>query len=127
MIDKAKRLFLMAIGLITLACSQQEEKLQVPAAIVSPDTMLRVLTDIHLAEGARVGSRVVGSDSLNIKDYYFHIWNRYGISQKEFRESFRFYAKHPEEISGMYQKMLDSLSVIEANLENSQPQTEDEN
>lgn len=126
MIGKIK-LVVIALSIMAIcACRKKSEPLKIPANVMPPDSMLMVLTDIHLIEGARVGNRIQGNDSLNIKDYYHHVWDKYHLSKERFRRSFNFYSTHPDEMSELYRQMLDSLSIMEANLKGSGEEEEKE-
>lgn len=126
MTAKSPLLFYCAIIFTLCACRKKEEPLKIPADVLSPDSMTIVLIDIHLIEGARLGSRIQGNDSLNVKDFYYHVWDKYHLSKKRFRRSFRFYSAHPSKIEKIYEEMLDSLNIMEASLTGTEEEEREE-
>lgn len=91
-----------------ISCSRPSEP--IPSSIISPDEMVPVLVDVHLIEGARNGSLILG-DTNDIEDYYLKVYTKHNVSEKLFKESFAFYSKHPDHFIPIYQKVLDSLKV----------------
>jgi len=108
-------LWLAALALT--ACQSGVGRVEIPGHVISPDSMQLILLDIHLIEGAKVGQSIEGNDSLNIRDYYHHIWNKYSISKDYFDESFSFYTGHPGEMQKIYVGLIDTLTAMEAHLE----------
>lgn len=96
------------LWLALVGCSRPSEP--IPSDIISPDQMIPILVDVHLIEGARNGSLILG-DTNDIEDYYLKVYTKHSISEKHFKESFAFYSKHPDHFIPIYQKVLDSLKV----------------
>ena len=98
------------IGLLAMefACSRPVEA--IPEHIISPDIMVPVMVDVHIIEGARNGSLILG-DTNHLEDYYAKLYKKYGISEAAFKKSFAFYSDHPEQFISIYEKVVDSLKI----------------
>lgn len=99
--------------LFLTACSSKE--VSVPENVISADAMVPVLVDVHIIEGARNGSLILG-DTNNIEDYYAKVYEKHGISEEEFKRSFKFYNSEPTLFIPIYEKVLDSLKINGAEL-----------
>lgn len=78
--------------------------------MISEAKMVPILVDIHIAEGARNGSLILG-DTNNIADYYAKIYEKHGITEAQFKQSFSFYSKETTLFIPIYEKVLDSLKI----------------
>ncbi len=85
--------------------------------LLTPPEMVRVLTDIQLAE-ATLQLHPHQSDSMLIQGsrYYAFIYQRYGIDDSSFRYSFRYYSARPPELEQIYQGVVDELSARQTEL-----------
>ncbi len=68
-------------------CGPGLEKPEDAGNIIPPDSMSRIMTDIHLIEGAKVGENIMG-DSLRVAHYFRGVYEKYDITQARFEESF---------------------------------------
>jgi len=98
------------VGLLMLqfACSRPVDP--IPSDIISPDKMVPILVDVHLVEGARNGSLILG-DTNQIEDYYAKIYQKYRVSEADFKTSFAFYSDHPDHFIPIYERVVDSLKI----------------
>lgn len=71
--------------------------------------MVEILTDAHIIEGARIGSQMMG-DSLSIDVYYDKLWDKYQISRSIYDSNFSYYARNPQVMEQLYQRVLANLS-----------------
>jgi hypothetical protein len=92
-----------------------EENESVPETVLSEDQLVNVLTDAYLAEGA---------SGINIKNvtgekfdsaYVFNPLKDNNIDKAVFDSSMAYYTKHPKKLKIIYDKVLEKLSVIQAN------------
>ena len=99
------------IALIVMLFIQCGQKVQmVPKEVLSFDRMIPLLVDVHLIEGARNGSLILG-DTNDIEDYYAKVYQKHGITEGQFKKSFKFYSSYPELFIPIYEKVLDSLKI----------------
>lgn len=111
-IDKMKSQFtyiaLLLASILMWSCMKRTVK--VPSTMISEAKMVPILVDIHIAEGARNGSLILG-DTNNIADYYAKIYEKHGITEAQFKQSFSFYSKETTLFIPIYEKVLDSLKI----------------
>lgn len=89
--------------------------MSVPKDVIAAEKMIPILVDVHVAEGARNGSLILG-DTNDIEDYYAKVYAKHGISEEAFNRSFSFYNGKPELFIPIYEKVLDSLKENGAEL-----------
>jgi len=106
---KAWKLF---AGLWMLAglnsCCRSE--VQIPSTVLSSKSMIPIMVDVHVVEGARNGALILG-DTNGIEDYYAKIYEKHQITEQQFKESFAFYSSHPNLFIPIYEAVLDSLKI----------------
>jgi len=95
-------------GMLFIQCGKKVQT--VPKTVVSFDQMIPLLVDVHLIEGARNGSLILG-DTNDIEDYYAKVYQKHGITEDQFKKSFKFYSSYPELFIPIYEKVLDSLKI----------------
>jgi len=100
-----------AVGLLVIlfvGCASPEVK--IPENILTQEQMMPILVDIHVIEGARNGSIMLG-DTNGIEDYYAKVYEKYGITEDQFKSSFAFYSDNPTVFIPIYEEVLDSLKA----------------
>ncbi len=106
---------LLFFGLLVVAVGCIDHAVALPEGYLTQEEMIPIMVDIHLVEGARSGKLVLG-DTNDLSDYYARIYQKYGISEKEFKESFYWYTQHPEELNKVYEASIEQLSILEAEI-----------
>jgi hypothetical protein len=102
--------FLFCVFLIS--CSKKEEK--IPAGIISRDTMVQVMVDLHIAE-AHAQFNTAFDDKKSLKQaYYKFVFKKYKINADVLMKSWAFYASHPEILSKIYEDVITGLSKKQA-------------
>lgn len=92
------------------ACVEQEVTL--PEGYLEQEQLVDMLVDIHLVEGARSGTLVLG-DTNRLPDYYARIYEKYGTTESDFKTSFDWYTQHPEKMKAVYEEVIVELSKLE--------------
>jgi len=79
---------------------------------VPDDTLVEVLTDMHL-----VAARYTVRDSLppGLRD---SVLSQHSLSNREFDTALAYYSRHPEAYKTLHQSVVDSLSALNATLQN---------
>lgn len=98
----------VALGL-AFSCSNPDDAV-IPAGVVPADTMVVMLSELHLIEGARSGKQIMG-DSLSIDEYYDALYLRHGVEAERFKTSFAWYSRHPERLEALYEEVIVRLSA----------------
>ena len=100
-----------AVGLLVIlfvGCASPEVK--IPENILTQEQMMPIMVDIHVIEGARNGSIMLG-DTNGIEDYYAKVYEKHGITEDQFKSSFAFYSDNPTVFIPIYEEVLDSLKA----------------
>ncbi|MFN8155166.1 MAG: DUF4296 domain-containing protein [Bacteroidia bacterium] len=112
-------LLLICTGIL---CSCSKPKVEVPANIIPADTMVRILTDMHLVEAAIQMRNLSGHDSLHTEAFgrYKFVMEKYKISREQFEKSFRWYSSEPQLFARMYDSVIVHLSEGQAKAQSGQ-------
>ena len=85
--------------------------------VASPDSMVSILTDIHLIEGIANTFHLkdTAMDSL-ARANFDYVLAKHKINRIAFEESIHYYAYHAEEFSSIYDRVIINLSKKESEL-----------
>lgn len=105
--------------LLALACSSEKE--EKPAFLMTKEQMVAFLIDTHLTEG-NLQTIKINRDSLAL---IFHemekdLYAKHGIDSAQFMMSYHFYLHEVEELSEIYDAVIDSLNLKEKMLKSGQ-------
>lgn len=107
----SRRLFVIALVLLSFtACV--DKSVDVPEGYISKEKMVDIMVDIHLVEGARSGNLLLG-DTNKLPDYYARIYEKYDLTEAEFKTNFNWYTQHPKELKAVYEEVIVELSKLE--------------
>jgi hypothetical protein len=85
------------------------------AMVIPADSMVALLTDIHLADGVINTIKVKDKSIPHLSNEYFEaVLDKHKIGRDTFEESLRYYAYHTEELDKIYEKVIVNLSKIES-------------
>lgn len=84
-----------------------------PAYFLPQDSMVELMVDIHLLEGARIGKETIG-DSLPIHAHYENVWEKHGIRKARYDSNFLFYSRNALLMDEVYEQVLERLSRLES-------------
>jgi hypothetical protein len=112
--DMSKKTSIL-IFLLLLFFSCSTPPVEKPENLIEEETMIDLLTDIHLAEAAfnhlrHRDSLVERSSSVN---FYHSVLDKYQIQDSVFEKSFVFYASQPRKFEKMYRQAMNTLSEME--------------
>ncbi len=90
--------------------------MEIPVDIIPQDSMVIILTEIHLIESAIFMQQQQGmnQDKRLVKKYYQHFFNQKEISFNRLKESIVFYSFHPFEYEKIYTEIVNELSILES-------------
>lgn len=83
-----------------------------PENLIPEAKMTQILLDVHIIEGARSGTRVLG-DTADVNVYYKGLYEKYQITPGQYDTSFLYYSHYPEKMMHMYDVVIDSLNLTE--------------
>lgn len=82
-----------------------------PDGLIPKDKFIETLTDIRIMEAAyAVSFKSKDSVHVSVRALYDSLFQVNGISEKNFIDSYRYYARNPEEISAVEDKVMENLS-----------------
>ena len=104
----------LLISLFSASCAHQNES-AVPADIISKDTMILILTDIHLLESS-LNLRIFEDRKLmNARNAIKpKIYRDYGVTKAQFYKSYDYYANKPLLIDSIYTDVISEISKQQA-------------
>ncbi len=99
--------------LLLISCGGKNND-QRPDDVLPPETMTKILTDMHLAEGY-INARTGNADSLKQLGvgYRDEIYKTYQTNNEQFKKSFDFYNLHPVILDSIYAEVITALSKKE--------------
>jgi hypothetical protein len=97
-----------------VSCNSETELDVKPTDLIAEKKMIDVLIDVHITESALSLKNFNRDSSLKLFAYYkSDIFKEHNITEKQFQESFDYYAKHSKQFDHMYEVVIDSLKVKE--------------
>ncbi len=91
--------------------------MKVPKDILSPDTMVEVLTDVHLVQASqRMGIAIDTTDTASSASFSY-VWKKHRITEDEYNKCLDFYSHNPSLLDSIYEKVLSNLSRQKAELQ----------
>lgn len=104
---------IFVLGILLVSCQNRGELIaEKPADVLTQETMVSIMTDIHIVEGAKVGRKIMG-DTLNIDSYYNKIYDKHGTEKEIFEKSFTYYTENPKLMDQIFEKVIEKLNAIE--------------
>jgi len=104
---------LVSIGL--LGCHKHTST-KIPADIIQPDSLVQVLTDVHILQ-ATMQLGYNQKDSINNSQQAFQsLWKKHHMTQSEYEKDMKFYSYHPDLLDSVYEKVLSNLGEQKAEL-----------
>ena len=110
LIGSKKLLVATLLALAFTACV--DKVVDLPEGYLSKEEMVDIMVDIHLVEGARSGTLLLG-DTNKLPDYYARIYEKYGLTEAEFKTNFDWYTQHPQQLKEVYEEVIVELSKLE--------------
>lgn len=107
------RTWLFSVLLLLSSCWGRRDS--VPEGILDEAAMVDLMVDVHLVEGARSGVTIMG-DSLSLDAYYRTVLIKHGLDSLSYRENFEYYSARPEKLEGIFEQVVEKLSVLESEM-----------
>ena len=107
-----KHIFTLLVLFALTGCGDTVSQIPRPKGVLSEEKMIEVMTDMHLIEGGKVGRKIMG-DTLLLDDYYYKLFDKYQTDKETFNKSYEFYAKQPELMNSLYEKVIENLNQLQ--------------
>lgn len=113
---KAKTAIAAGFLLILFSCTRPVvTRPPEPAGLIPKDSMTSILVDIHLAEAIMHYKEKNGEKASDYKyELYKSIFDKYSTSENDFENSFNYYQSDVEEMDAIYQEVLNRLSKLQS-------------
>lgn len=107
-----KYLFTAALTVLVFSCKEPKE--EIPNNVLPMNKMINVLIDIHLIE-ANLSSKNLPRDTSVVfyNLYKKDLYKKYNIDDSSYTRSFNYYSTRPPLMDKIYEKVVDSLSLLE--------------
>ncbi len=114
---KSKNIFILFIFLI-LSCSLEQKKISIPDSIISQDSMVHILTDVHIQEAIMNQYSMEGRHmKINPLKQYQLIFDKYNISKERYDSSYQFYLDNPTLLNKIYENVVIELTKKQTEIE----------
>jgi hypothetical protein len=101
--------------LLFVSCGNKN-KIKIPNDIICQDTMVGVLTDIHLVQASqRLGMPIDSADTGRFTSFEY-VWKKHHITENEYKKSLDFYTHNSALLDSIYENVLSDLSKQKAEL-----------
>ena len=108
------KLFIVSVLLFSCRPKHEEDE-AIPKNVLTEEQLVKVLTDSYLAEGASgINVKSVTGEKFD-STYLFNPLKDNHIEKATFDSSMAYYTRHPKKLKIIYDKVLDKLSVAQAN------------
>lgn len=109
-----KRVKLLVFAIFVLASCQTKNSNELPAGVISRDSMIRILAEVHVAE-ARMQISDIRNSNPELKNTYLQeVLKRSGTDTASFNYSFKYYSANPEVFASMYEEVIVEISKKQA-------------
>jgi hypothetical protein len=110
-----KELIFCSLVIFLHSCTNHE--VTIPKGVMSKSEMIRILSDIHIADAIAETKAQGGENERDLSSaYHVQILKNYKISKEEFETSFKFYESKPELMNEVYNSVQEEVSKREAEL-----------
>jgi hypothetical protein len=109
--------FLLIITVLVASCYSGNERLEskIPPDALDRNTMIDLLTDIHLIEGILSQKQIKGVLAFELAEiYYDSLFVKYAIQKAQLDSSIAYYSRNPEVYEKIYTEVITNLSKIES-------------
>ncbi|RUA35586.1 MAG: hypothetical protein DSY77_02375 [Bacteroidetes bacterium] len=103
-----KLTYIIAI-LIIVSCSGKEE---LPKGVIPPEKMAVILSDIYVAEykATQIGLKNDSAKQV-LRHYELKIFEDHETNDSIYKESFKYYLEHPDQLEAIYDIVIDTVSL----------------
>jgi len=114
-----KRIFfsLIFIGILSSCYHEVSREVKVLDRLLPNDSIVIVLTEIQLVEGALTNKRFSHAVTTDEKERYFaYIYRKFNLTPELLKENLDYYNSNPDQMIAIYDKVLENLSILQAKL-----------
>jgi hypothetical protein len=102
------------IVLLMLSC--KSNKVTIPKGIEPPDTLVNLLTDVHVLQAMTIVEGTPNLKPNTSDDILTSVCRKHHITVADYKKTLGFYSSHIELLDSVYVRVLDTLSKRKAEL-----------
>ena len=102
--------------LTSFACNSSAPEVIIPPEVMSKDSMVSILVDVHLLEATIDLGIMQGAIDPKQADKYYPVFKKHNITRQQYDKNLLFYSSHPELLDQIYDKVIAGLSRKQAEL-----------
>ena len=107
---------ILIFSVIAASCGKGN-KLKIPKDVLSPDSMVEVITDVHLVQSSQRMNMVIDSSDTGQFTTFNYVWKKHHITEADYKKNLDFYTHNPAILDSIYEKVLNNLSKQKALLQ----------
>jgi hypothetical protein len=111
-----KKLFFFTLSSLWLLSCNGGKSFSAPAGIIQPDTLVEVLTDVHIFQATIQLGNFQNDSAGKVNKAFEAILKKHRLSDEEYNRSLKFYSYRPDVFDDIYEKVLNNLSQQKAEL-----------
>lgn len=108
------RITFLAFAIFALTSCQSDSAKEIPAGVISRDSMVKIMADVHIAEARMQISDIRNSNPALKNTYIQEVLRRSGTDTTRFNFSFKYYSANPEIFASMYEDIIVEISKQQA-------------
>jgi len=108
-------LSLFIFCLLSASCGNGN-KIKIPKDVISKDSMVEVITDVHLVQASQRLGVVIDSADTGQFTSFEYVWRKHHITENQYKKSLDFYTLNPSLLDSIYENVLNNLSKQKAEL-----------
>lgn len=114
---KTLNIFLIFI-LLSSSCSLEQKEISIPDNVISKDSMVLILADVHIQEAMiNQYSQEGRLMKMNPAKQYQLIFDKYHISKERYDSSYQFYLDNPSLLNKIYENVVIELTKKQTEIE----------
>ena len=103
-------IFFTLLSVFVISCQQKKADV-IPDNILTKEKMIKVFTDIHIAE-AKINFCIANNIALKDTLSFQKIFSANQITKKQYEESLSFYIAHPVMLNEIYEEVVNELNKM---------------
>jgi len=110
-----KKLLLLFFAYVLISCHGGNSP-HVPADIIQPDSLVVVLTDVHIFQASLQLGYIRGDSAQFAAKAFEEVLKKHHLTQEQYSKSLKYYCYHPALLDDVYEKVLNNLSQQKAEM-----------
>lgn len=103
----------ISLILLAFACTDRSR----PEDLIERDAMIELMVDVQIAEALYSGTyQTKEGNVLNYADVFNPVYEKHGVSRQQFEKSLEWYTQDLDEITEMYDEVIERLNRMEGEL-----------